>query len=132
AGESEMPRIWHSIWAHFRGSSDGSAGSDSGIWARQEPEGQKRWLRLHGPPQVEETIGGQRFGFGPAVFRQANLEVFEVIIRDMRAALRWLLASQSLLASAPSIKLLELHAGAGVLGLSLLGVLPAGARLLSP
>ena len=60
-------------------------------------------------------LDGSQFVFGPATFRQANLDAFEHIIRDMKEELAELIYQQNL--SAP--RLLELCGGVGVLGLSL-------------
>jgi len=126
SGDSASPgqRQWHSIWAHFRSRGAG----DGGIFARESPEGrgeEGRWLLLHGPSDVTELIDGLPFRFSPMVFRQANLEVFEAILRDMKVALG------PRPPMAPPPRILELHAGAGVLGLSLLSAAGPGARLLS-
>jgi len=112
------------MWAHFR--RDASSHGAGAIWAAGAGANSNSWQHLHGPREVVEIIDGLRFCFGPAAFRQPNLEVFERIVRDMKAAL----AEFSPPAKRPR-RFLELCGGFGVLGLSLVSAAGPGATLLS-
>lgn len=105
-------RPWNSVWGHFQ----------------EEPPPSKvsKWLLLKGSPEVTEEIDGLNFRFGPGFFRQANLEILELIVRDTKAALK-----RSHPSPRSDLRLLELYGGASILGLSLLSVCGPGARLLS-
>ncbi|CAE7449394.1 unnamed protein product [Symbiodinium sp. CCMP2592] len=65
------------------------------------------------PGFVWETLDGLDFTFGPFNFQQANLAVFEEILRNMKS-----FVTGSELVEEP-LRLLELHSGVGVIGLSL-------------
>lgn len=127
---------WHSIWAHFREPDPSllraihSKRPDAWQCYRtlkadalasgvaEEPDPGQR-------DQVVETLDGFQFSFGPASFQQANLVVFETILRDMKDALRDLEPALTTPtgggaeASSGPLRLLELCGGVGVIGLSL-------------
>eukprot|EP00929_Paragymnodinium_shiwhaense_P000828 TRINITY_DN101036_c0_g1_i1.p1 TRINITY_DN101036_c0_g1~~TRINITY_DN101036_c0_g1_i1.p1 ORF type:complete len:500 (+),score=57.42 TRINITY_DN101036_c0_g1_i1:60-1559(+) len=115
--------VWHSIWCHFAGTDPARSGS---IWAAEASRA--RWLKMQGADRVKETIDGCKFSFGPAVFRQPNLETFDKIISDMKRVLK----ARVLKANAPvAPRLLELCGGVGVIGLSMASAAGPKARLLS-
>lgn len=60
------PSLWHSISVNFN-TQNGNAILDLAA---------SQWRLLWGHPYVTERIGNTTFAFRPAVFRQANLEVF--------------------------------------------------------
>mmetsp|Transcript_38364 Transcript_38364/g.105677 ORF Transcript_38364/g.105677 Transcript_38364/m.105677 type:complete len:610 (+) Transcript_38364:53-1882(+) len=124
-GASSVPRatrIWHSIWVHWRDPDERSRrraifSERPDAWEQVRPA-----MSVGGAPaHVEEVLDGLALSFGPASFRQANLGVFEQVLRDMKVALRRL-APPSTLPGARQprpLRLLELHGGVGAIGLSL-------------
>eukprot|EP00927_Polykrikos_kofoidii_P079563 TRINITY_DN76344_c0_g1_i1.p1 TRINITY_DN76344_c0_g1~~TRINITY_DN76344_c0_g1_i1.p1 ORF type:complete len:505 (-),score=41.39 TRINITY_DN76344_c0_g1_i1:83-1597(-) len=124
--------LWHSFWAHFRGYGGDNHGSGV-IWGGVG-FGEESWQHYSGPFEVVETIDGLPFRFGPAVFRQPNLEVFDKIVRDMKEVL---VASQRVGLGGGAARwsrppnILEICGGVGVLGISLASVAGPGTILLS-
>ena len=85
---------WHSIWVNVQ---EGSTNTIFGpIWE----------LKM-GPTYLEETILGRKFYFHPACFVQANLDLFEQILLDIKS---WVLPNQHLT---------EFYAGIGVISLTI-------------
>lgn len=126
---------WHSIWVHWRQPDPRrlravfSRRPDA--WEQVRPEPRREEMSFSaGPPEeldvpsgeVLEHLDGLPFAFGPASFQQANLAVFEQVLRDMKAALRSVRPRRKARQPAegqPELRLLELHSGVGVIGLSL-------------
>lgn len=85
---------WHSIWLNFQTSRDNIIFSST-------------WRRWKGEPFLQERIAGVEVAFHPGAFCQANLEMYELLVRDLKEAVpRGTVA-------------VEYYAGVGVLGLSL-------------
>jgi len=84
---------WHSIWVNIQ------QGSTNTIFG-------KTWELATGPRYLEETILGRKFYFHPACFVQANLDLFEEILKDFR---KWIIPDQ---------QLTEFYAGIGIIGLT--------------
>ncbi|MBS0628686.1 MAG: class I SAM-dependent RNA methyltransferase [Verrucomicrobia bacterium] len=85
---------WHSIWVNVQ------QGSTNTIFG-------KEWELKMGPTYLEEKILGKSFYFHPACFVQANLDLFEQILLDIKS---WILPNQ---------QLTEFYAGIGVISLTL-------------
>lgn len=99
----EKREVWHSIWCHCNDS------SGNAIFNRDI----KRWHPVEGPPFICEKIPGADpnlkeglLYFSPMVFRQANLEGFAEIAKEVREAIP------------AGSKVCEMYAGVGLLGLS--------------
>lgn len=89
----------HSVWLHFNDEQRNNIFS-----FKRAPH--PRWLLLRGQAAVRETIGRCEFNFPPYVFRQANLEAFEVITSVVAASVP------------QGARVTELFSGIGVLGLN--------------
>ncbi len=88
------PLLWHSIWVNFN----------------TEPTNTifgKSWQKIVGEDAVWEDIAGCNIAFGPSHFGQANLEMYEALIYDLREKL----LDDQVVA--------ELYAGIGSIGISL-------------
>lgn len=85
---------WHSIWINEQ------EGSTNTIFG-------PAWILHSGLKYLEETLLGRTFYFHPACFVQANLDLFEKILSDIKS---WVIPNQ---------QLTEFYAGIGVIGLSL-------------
>ncbi len=85
---------WHSIWVNVQ------EGSTNTIFG-------PNWELKMGPTYLEETILGRKFYFHPACFVQANLDLFEQILLDIKS---WVLPNQHLT---------EFYAGIGVISLTI-------------
>lgn len=107
--------IWHSILVHWR-DLDPSLQREMrskrrAAWQQMRPKTRKGLVRA----TLEETLDDLPFTFGAKSFQQANLEVYEQILKDMKMQLRQLLDTPK----PPKLRLLELCGGVGVIGLSL-------------
>lgn len=91
---------WHSIWINIQ------EGSTNTIFG-------PTWIHHCGPRLLEETLLNRKFYFHPACFVQANLELFEKILSDIKA--------QAL----PNQSVTEFYAGIGVIGLTLADQAPS-------
>ena len=90
----QEPQLWHSIWLNIHPTASNT------IFG-------KEWIHVVGKDVVWEEIAGVMIPFGPAHFGQANLEMFEKLLRDAQS---WI----------PSeLSAVELYAGVGVIGLFL-------------
>lgn len=85
---------WHSIWINVQ------EGSTNTIFG-------PTWELKMGPRYLEETLLGKKFYFHPACFMQANLDLFEEILLDIK---NWAIPDQ---------RLTELYAGIGVISSTL-------------
>eukprot|EP00913_Durusdinium_trenchii_P032503 g30429.t1 len=102
---------WHSILVHWR-EPDPSLqremrSKSKHAWEQKRPKTRGGIVRA----TVLETLDGLPFEFGAKSFQQANLVVYEQILRDMKIALATLQAK-------PPLRLPELCGGVGVIGLS--------------
>jgi tRNA/tmRNA/rRNA uracil-C5-methylase (TrmA/RlmC/RlmD family) len=91
--------VFHSLWLNLRSV---TVGGNSILNYNM-----RAWRHLHGLPYVKERIGAVEFYFGPQIFRQANLELFEAVVEEVRA---W---------TPLNSVVCELYSGVGVLGLNL-------------
>eukprot|EP00435_Cladocopium_sp_Y103_P023803 s1204_g5.t2 len=107
---------WHSILVHWRAPDPSLAremrSKRKNAWEQRRPKSRRGKVQA----TMIEKLDGLPFAFGAKSFRQANLIVYEEILRDMKAQLK--IALGSLQAEAP-LRLLELCGGVGVIGLSL-------------
>lgn len=87
--------ILHSIWANFQTS-------------RANVIFGGRWRHLLGEQQCWQRIGGVDKCLTPASFSQANLEAFESLLRKLQKFVK------------PGKAVVELYAGSGIIGLSLI------------
>jgi len=93
------PDLWHSMWCHCNDS------PGNNIFSRNP----KNWHRLSGHEFVREPLAVGNLGwlhFSPLVFRQGNLDGFDVIANDVARAVPG------------GSKVCELYAGVGMLGLT--------------
>jgi len=127
SGNGDLP--WHSVWANFRGRNE-SGSRFIFSKPRLGCDDANQWVLLRGPPAVNEAIADLMFSFGPGVFRQPNLDMFETLVQQAKAMFEsYVLKHQA--RRRASLRILELYSGAGVLGLSLVSVAGGGATLLS-
>lgn len=110
-------RRWHSIFVHWR---DPDPFLKRAILSRRLDSWERRRPSVASgePAETVETLDGLEFSFGPMNFQQANLSVYERILRDMKAAVRCLAPSLVSNSDRP-LRLLELCGGVGAIGLSL-------------
>ncbi|CAK9022147.1 unnamed protein product, partial [Durusdinium trenchii] len=106
---------WHSILVHWR-EPDPSLqremrSKSKHAWEQKRPKTRGGIVRA----TVLETLDGLPFEFGAKSFQQANLVVYEQILRDMKAQMQIALAT---LQAKPPLRLPELCGGVGVIGLS--------------
>ncbi|GKY97459.1 hypothetical protein MPSEU_000704300 [Mayamaea pseudoterrestris] len=95
------PKLWHSMWCHC------NDGSGNNIFSRNP----KRWHHLSGPEFVREPLPVSDNGwlyFSPLNFRQANMDGFDILARDVAQAVPG------------GSKVCELYAGVGLLSLTAL------------
>lgn len=123
---------WHSIWIHWRDPDPWRQSSvfspSAEAWEQVRPCGGARVASgstVNANTSIQEVLDGLPFSFGPAAFMQANLGVFEQVLRDMKAAICRLAASEK---DDSMVRILELHSGVGVIGLSLAHSLKESAR----
>ncbi|KAG8469056.1 hypothetical protein KFE25_007574 [Diacronema lutheri] len=91
--------VWHSVWVHFNDERRNNIISYA-------PSTAGRWRLALGAPTVREVVGARTFEFPPFVFRQANLDAFEAIVRQVADAVP------------AGAAVAELYAGVGILGLN--------------
>eukprot|EP00931_Biecheleriopsis_adriatica_P115649 TRINITY_DN91416_c0_g1_i1.p1 TRINITY_DN91416_c0_g1~~TRINITY_DN91416_c0_g1_i1.p1 ORF type:complete len:594 (-),score=92.51 TRINITY_DN91416_c0_g1_i1:139-1920(-) len=115
-----VQRLWHSIFVHWR---EPNAKLKRAVHSRLPDAWQQ--LRPVVQPGIEvlsgetlEVLDGLPFHFGPSSFQQANLSVYDRMLRDMKSALSSVSKSIRVKADRP-LRLLELCGGVGVIGLSL-------------
>lgn len=95
--------LLHSIWLNQKPVEN--EGQSANVILRMDPSA---WRHLYGKPQMEERIGQATVALNPQVFRQANLELFDEIVREV-------------VSQVPvHAKVCELYAGVGVLGFDVL------------
>ncbi len=91
---SQAPELWHSLWVNV------NTQRTNAIFGQD-------WLLIKGEEYVWETLAGIDVCFHPANFAQANLDVFEQMLKDLKAKI-------------PDCKkIVEYYAGVGVIGLCL-------------
>jgi hypothetical protein len=95
--------LLHSIWLNQKPAE--SEGQSANVILRMDPSA---WRHLYGKPHMEERIGQATVALNPQVFRQANLELFDSVVREVVSHLP------------PNAKVCELYAGVGVLGFNVL------------
>eukprot|EP00434_Breviolum_minutum_P017037 symbB.v1.2.015034.t1/scaffold1037.1/size142759/6 len=114
--QSQSSDRWHSILVHWREPDPSLAremrSKRKNAWEQKRPRTPRGVVKA----TVLEELDGLPFVFGAKSFRQANLTVYEEILRDMKAQLKIALG---LLQAKPPLRLLELCGGVGVIGLSL-------------
>lgn len=88
------PELWNSIWVNLNQTATNTIFGST-------------WKLMQGSEFVCDTLAGIKVFFHPANFGQANLTVFEKMLRDLREQLN---ANQ---------RVVEYYAGVGVIGLSL-------------
>ncbi|MCO5558672.1 hypothetical protein L7F22_012258 [Adiantum nelumboides] len=93
-GRKGADSIIHSVWANFQTS-------------RTNIIFGGRWRHLLGEQHCWERIGGVDICLTPASFSQANLQVFESMLRKVQKFVK------------PGKAVVELYAGSGIIGLSL-------------
>jgi 23S rRNA (uracil1939-C5)-methyltransferase len=86
--------LWHSLWIN------GNQLRTNAIFGES-------WRCYRGEPLLEESFDGTTVYFHPASFAQANLDLFERMIRQIKRSI------------ASSRQLVEYYAGVGVIGLCL-------------
>ena len=90
----EEHRLWHSLWLNIN----------------QEKTNRifgPRWEKIAGEELLSEEILGRQFAFGPEHFGQANLAMYEEMIRDIKQRVP------------PDKKVVELYGGIGIIGICL-------------
>ena len=85
------PSLWHSLWINI------NTDQTNTIFG-------KEWSLIRGDKYIKETIAEKDFFFHPTHFAQANLDMFEVLLKDLQREL------------SKEKKLLEYYAGIGVIG----------------
>ncbi|KAJ1618514.1 hypothetical protein T492DRAFT_452958 [Pavlovales sp. CCMP2436] len=93
--------VWHSVWVHFN-----EERRNNIVCYLPAPAGTSRWLLVSGPPAVRERVHKRVFAFPPFIFRQANLDAFEGIAREVAESVT------------EGSRVTELYAGIGLLGLN--------------
>lgn len=88
------PDFWHSIWVNW------NEARDNVIFG-------KKWYLIRGKEDLWEKIGGIEICFHPASFAQANLDLFEEMLKKVKEQVT------------ESKKIVEYYAGVGVIGLTL-------------
>ncbi|MBS0624669.1 MAG: class I SAM-dependent RNA methyltransferase [Verrucomicrobia bacterium] len=86
---------WHSLWINFNPQKSNRILSSS-------------WQKIFGSDRLTQSIKGIRIPFHPGAFAQAHLDLFEVLLQTVNT---WV---------PPNSRIVELFAGVGVIGLSLL------------
>lgn len=88
------PTFWHSIWVNYNNKPLNTIFGNS-------------WQKIAGLSVVWEQIAGLEIAFGPSHFGQANLEMYEKLIFDIKTRIK----SNALVT--------ELYSGIGTIGLTL-------------
>lgn len=86
--------FWHSLWINYHPHPSNTVFSHN-------------WQLVEGREWLDETICGVKACFLPGSFGQANLDMFEKLLKRAKQLVR------------PEQKVLELYAGIGVIGLSM-------------
>lgn len=86
--------LYHSIWINKN-------------WQKTNTITGREWEKIIGKEVIWEEIAGKEFAFGPSHFGQANLEMYEQLVLDMKYKIL------------PARTLVELYAGIGIIGISL-------------
>lgn len=87
--------LWHSIWVNFQPASTNRIFGDE-------------WILVHGESWLWQKIGAREIAFHPGAFSQVHLSLFDRLIETIQD---WV---------EPHFHILELFAGTGAIGLSLL------------
>lgn len=88
------PKLWHSIWLNFNTSCDNVIfGND--------------WVHCYGEKWLWESLLGIKICFHPASFMQANLDMFESLLIQLKS---WL---------PDKANVLEIYAGVGAIGFAI-------------
>jgi 23S rRNA (uracil1939-C5)-methyltransferase len=90
----QAPGLWHSLWLNINTQRTNS------IFG-------KDWILIKGEEYVWETLAGAKVCFHPANFAQANLDVFERLLLDLKDLIQL------------HQRFVEYYAGVGVIGLCL-------------
>lgn len=88
------PDFWHSLWINFNKRRDNVIFGDS-------------WLRVHGDGWLWNSFNGRKVCFHPASFAQANPEMFEMLLSELKKSVPC------------GTRVVEYYAGGGVIGLTL-------------
>ena len=94
ATELYDPQFWHSIWLNYNTQKTNTIFGSA-------------WEKICGDDVVWEVLNNKEVPIGPYAFSQANLEMYEVLLDDLYHGLF------------SNMKLLELYAGSGTIGLQL-------------
>ena len=94
--KKQKPELWHSFWLNFNPVDTNTILG-------------KNWLLVTGDECVWHSFSGLEVPYGPSHFGQSNLEMFEVLLKDLNEALL------------PSKQVVEFYAGMGVIGLFVAG-----------
>lgn len=84
--------FWHSIWCNYNSKKTNTIFGP-------------KWEKMAGSDALWEEVAGYKVAFGPSHFGQANLEMYEELIYDLKSQLL------------PNKLLVELYAGIGTIGL---------------
>lgn len=94
AAAAKKQSLWHSIWSNYTVSPTNTIFSD-------------QWEYLEGEEDFFQDVGSASFCVHPSSFFQANIDVWEKIIEEIRL---WI---------TPGAHIVELYAGVGCLGVNL-------------
>lgn len=86
--------LWHSVWINFHPATNNRILGDA-------------WQHISGKTWLRQPFLGEEIPFHPGAFSQANLELFEKLVLQIQS---WIL---------PEDRVVELFAGVGVIGASL-------------
>ncbi|WP_042279903.1 class I SAM-dependent RNA methyltransferase [Candidatus Protochlamydia sp. R18] len=90
----EMTNVfWHSIWVNFNPHATNTIFTD-------------KWEKVWGEPYLWESFDGVKICFQPSNFAQANLDLFEKLLKKVKSWVR------------EKAKVVEFFAGVGTIGLS--------------
>ena len=67
----------------------------------------QNWIHLYGPKYIWERVGERQIPFLPSHFGQANLDLFEVLLKDLKTLIK------------PKSRVCELYAGVGVISFNI-------------
>ena len=91
---SRAPELWHSVWVNLNMQRTNTIFSND-------------WRLIKGEEFLSEILADTKVCFHPANFAQANLDVFEVMLRDLKNQI------------GVGNRMVEYYAGVGVIGLCL-------------
>lgn len=86
--------FWHSLWLNFNTKKSNTIFGE-------------KWIHLFGKECIWEEILGVSIPYGPSHFGQANLDLFEELLLDLRKAI------------VQGAKVIEFYGGSGAIGLSI-------------